>query len=231
MDNTQTNRVNMFKTVAAQLDSNNSIWNGMVPLAAAVTLFKVKIEAIDNSAQKQTTPSGASEDKESARDRLEDVLFLICEALGVLAHNSSDHDLSVLTDVTPSTLQRFDAEGLSNRAATIAAEATARKPALVTLQVTQANLDELDDALQRFNQTKVKPRSATSERTVQTQSLSTLVREASGILRDQIDRMVSLFRRSHPEFVAEYRSARVIVNRAASHRTTKPATTTPPPTT
>jgi hypothetical protein len=222
MNNNQTNRVTMFKTVASHLDDNTPIWNGMAPMQTAVTEFKNKIAAIDASAQKQETPSGAADNKAAARDDLEDVLFLACEALGTLAHTNKDRDLAALVEVTPSSLDHLGEQELSNRATIVLAAATARKTELAALQVTQANLDELDQALQDFNASKEGPRQATTERMAQTESLPQLIREASEILRARIDRMVNLFRRTHPDFVAGYRGARVIVDRAASRATTRP---------
>jgi hypothetical protein len=96
------------------------------------------------------------------------------------------------------------------------------------LQVTQANLDELNQALQEFNTSKANPRKATVERMTQTQSLPNLIREASNILRDRIDRLVNLLRRTNPGFVTGYNAARVIVDRAASHAAPKAAGGTPP---
>ncbi len=219
MNRTQINRVTMFKTVAGVLDQNSSVWNGMAPAAAAVQQFKQKIAAIDAAAQKQETPvSGAVGDKAAARDELEDVLFLTCEALGVLAHTTGDHELEALVDLTPHALDKMGDEGLSNRATTVIARANTKKTELATMQVTQANLDELQEALQTYQSAKAKPRTAVVERMVQTETLPTLVREAGNILRDQIDKLVNLFRRSNPEFVAAYRSARVVIDRAAGHR-------------
>jgi hypothetical protein len=229
METEQRNRVTMFKTVSAYLDDNNSVWSEMAPLQTAVTQFKNKIATIDVAVQKQEAPIGASGDKAAARDALEDVLFLTCEALGVLGHSGQDHDLVALTAVRPSTLQRLDDEELSNRATSILAEATARKSDLATLRVTQTNLDELEQALERFNASKANPRTATVARVVQTESLPILIRDASGILRNEIDKMANLFRRTNTEFVGGYRSARVIVDRAASHKTTKTTGTSPTP--
>jgi hypothetical protein len=226
MNTELTNRVTMFKTVTAHLDNNSSVWNTMAPLQTAVTQFKAKIAAIDTTAQKQEAPNGATDDKAEARDALEDVLFLACEALGALAHTSNDNALSALTDVTRTSLDRMNAEELSNRAVSVLAAATTRKTELATLQVTQANLDELDEALQDFNAAKTGPRTAVAARVVQTESLPRLIREANGILRNQIDRMVSLLKRTNPEFVSGYQSARVIVDRAATHAA---ATSTPAP--
>src|SRR5712692_7660243 len=119
MDTKQTNRLTMFKTVSAFLDQNNSVWNGMAPLATAVQQLKDKIDAIGLAAQKQQTPMGAADDKAAARDALEDVLFLMCEALAVVGHTSNDHDLMALTDVSASDLDRLGDEELSNRATSV----------------------------------------------------------------------------------------------------------------
>ena len=155
--------------------------------------------------------------------------LLACEALGVLAHTSNDNDLLALTDVTRTSLDRMGTEELTNRATSVLAAANTRKTELATLQVTQANLDELGQALQDFNEAKTGPRTAVAARSVQTESLPRLIREASGILRDQIDRMVSLFKRTNPEFVSGYQSARVIIDRAATHAAAKSGAPAPGP--
>lgn len=229
MNTKQTNTVTMLKTVASVLDDHNSVWSGMAQMQTAVTEFKGKLIAIDRTAQLQETPSGAGDNKEEARDALEDVLFLTCEALAVLAHTANDHDLLALVTVRRSTLERFDDEELSNRAATVATEANARKTALAGLNVTQTNLDELTQALARFNTSKTNPRAATATKKVQTASLASLIREANAILRNQIDRMMNLFSRTNPDFVAEYRAARVIIDRGVRHK--EKDTSVVPPTT
>ena len=174
------------------------------------------------------TPTGATQDKAGTRNALEDVLFLMCEALGALAHISNDQDLLALTDITRSGIDKLDSEALSNRAALVLAQANEKKTELATLQVTQAKIDELDQALQSYNTAKAGPRQATVTRVAQTESLSTLIREANDILRNRIDKMVNLFGRSHPQFVSSHQAARVIVDRAASHASAKAATSTTP---
>jgi hypothetical protein len=229
MDQVQTNRVTMFKTVDAYVESQESVWSGMAPLAAATTAFRDAIQNIDAAAQQQGTPSGATDAKAAARDALEDVVFLTCEALGVLAHTSNDHNLLALTDVTPSGLAHLNAEELVNRATTVVHEAGLRSEELATLHVTQQNLLELEQALRTFVETKEKPRTATAERMAQTESLSNRIREANDILRNRMDRMVNLFGRSNPDFVSGYRGARVVVDRVASHSSAKPPVSPPPP--
>ena len=76
---------------------------------------------------------------------------------GTLAHTNKDRDLAALVEVTPSSLDHLGEQELSNRATIVLAAATARKTELAALQVTQANLDELDQALQDFNASKEGP--------------------------------------------------------------------------
>lgn len=229
MNTKQTNQVTMLKTVDSVLDDHNSVWTGMAQMQTAVTGYKAKLISIDRTAQLQETPSGAGDEKEDAREALEDDLFLMCEALAVLAHTTNDLELLALAAVRRSDLDKFDDEELSNRAATVLTEGNARKTALAGLNVTQANLDELTQALQRFNTTKTNPREATAARKAQTGSLASLIREAIAILRNQIDRMMNLFSRTNPDFVAEYRAARVIIDRGVRHR--EKETSGVPPTT
>jgi hypothetical protein len=123
---------------------------------------------------------------------------------------------------------RWTPRSCRNRAASVLGAANAKKTDLATLQVTQANIDELAAALQAFNAAKASPRTHAAERMAQTQSLASLIREMSGTLWNEIDPLVNLFRRTNPDLVAGYRAARVIVDRPATHATAPPSTPTPP---
>ena len=217
MNNKDTNRVAMIRTTHDYLAGNNSIWSSMTPFATAVTELNAKLADIDATAQQQETPSGATADKAEARDHLEDVTFLACQALCVLAHDGNDNTLLALCDLSRSDLDQLDEQALSNRAANVLAAANARKTELATLHVTQANLDEFTAALAAFNEARTGPREATATRKVQTELLRTKIQEATDILRNRLDRMVDLFSRTNPDFVAGYKNARVIVDRAATH--------------
>jgi hypothetical protein len=223
MNTKQTNQVAMFDTVTTYLDSHNPVWSGMAPLGTTLQAFKQNTGAIKTAAQDQETPSGVSDSKAEARDDLEEVLFLVCEALAVLGHTSHDHELVSIAALSPATLDRMPDDELITRANVINQRANAKKTELATLQVTQANLDELEEALNNFSTLKSQPRTAAAERAAKTQSLESLIREGNRMLRDEVDRMVNLFSRSDPEFVAGYRSARVVVDRAATHKTPPPA--------
>jgi len=213
-----TNRVTMFKTVSTYMADHTAVWSTMLPLQTAMTEVDAGIAAIDAAALKHGTPQGATADKADARDDLEDATFLMCEALGVLAHDSGDNDLLAVTRVTRTLLDRMGEEELSTRATAVLAQANAHKTELVPYQVSQANIDEMSSALTEFNQAKTGPRTATAERAVLTESLPRLAKATNDILKNRVDRLVSQFSRTNPDFVAGYENARVIVDRAATHK-------------
>ncbi len=230
MNNRDNNRLTMVRTTRDYLETNNSIWNSMTPLATAVTQLDAKLTEIDAAAQKQETPSGRTADKTAARDHLENVTFLMCQALYVLAHDANNNEVLALCDLNRSALDAMDEQTLATRAANVLATADAHKTELVALQVMQANHEEFTQALADFNEAKTGPREATATRRVQTELLRAKIQEAISLLENKIDRMVDLFSRTHPEFVDGYKNARMIVDRAATHRGgTPPADGTPTP--
>jgi hypothetical protein len=221
MNNKDTNRLAMVTTTRDYLGTNSAIWSPMAPFGVAVTDLTNKLTEIDAMAQKHDSPSGAAADKADARDDLEDILFLACRALLVLAHGANDNELAELCRLSPSALGELDELALATRAANVLAAANARKTELATLQVTQANLDEFTQRIAAFNEMRSGPREATATHRVHTQSLRRLIQDAVDILRNRIDPMVDLFSRSDPDFVAGYKAARVIVDRAATHASAK----------
>jgi uncharacterized coiled-coil protein SlyX len=222
------NRLTMIKATSTYMAENLAVWNTMAPLQAAMTELDAKLVAISAAAVEHETPNGATMDKADARDALEDVTFLGCEALSVIAHDAGDNDLAALTRVTRSTLARMTEDELSNRATAVLTQTNTHKTELAPMHVTQENIDEFSEALTEFNAAKARPRTAISARAALTESLPKLIRDEIGILRNKVDPMVSQFSRSHPEFVAGYDHARTIVDRAATHKTQAASTTTTP---
>jgi hypothetical protein len=230
MNNRNNNRLAMVRTTRDYLQTNNSIWTSMPPFAAAFTDLNTRLAEIDATAQKQETPSGKTADKAAARDHLEDVTFLMCQALCVLAHDANDNELLALCDLNRSALDQMDEQTLANRAANVLSAADAHKTELAPLQVTQSNHDEFTQALADFNEAKTGPREATATRKVQTELLRVKIQGAMDLLQNKIDRMVDLFSRTHPVFVDGYKNARMIVDRAATRAAASaPVTPTPPP--
>jgi hypothetical protein len=91
-------------------------------------------------------------------------------------------------------------------------------------------LTALGEAIEKFDSMKTAPRDATVLRKVATLSLPETIVYVRGIYRNELDKMMTRFKKTQPDFYKAYFSARVIVNRAATHAPAKKTEPTPPPT-
>ena len=132
-------------------------------------------------------------------------------------------------DVTKSSLDRLVDSDLEQTAERVANLATANIAALAAYGITAADVTQLNTLRTTYAGIKTSPREAEAARKVQTASLSQLIANARSIFRNEIDKMVTKFRKTNPDFYNGYFAARVIVNRAATHAGPKPPTPPPQP--
>ena len=88
-------------------------------------------------------------------------------------------------------------------------------------EITAGQIKSLDAAIKAFEAVKPKPRVGVAEGKSATERLPVLFRKASSLLTRRLDRLMVRFKKSNPEFYGEYRAARTIVDRAATHETKK----------
>jgi hypothetical protein len=224
MNQSKENRITMFKSVDAYLRLEG-VWSTLNALAAVVQIFRDHLGELDLIATAESTQSGASNRKADMRDKLEDLLYLISEALGVMAHTSGNHDLQALTSMSRSDLSSLGAEQLSNRAEVLAEQAGGNLTALAPMNINQAFIDKVVTAANDFRDAKDEPRATAARRTKNAEALASKIREINDLLRNQMDRLVNLCLPTNPEFVAGYRAARVIFDRPATHAKKTPPTT------
>jgi hypothetical protein len=94
--------------------------------------------------------------------------------------------------------------------------------------VTQADVTELEGLTADFDAIKNAPRATIAGRAGHTATLPDLITNATGILRDRLDKQMTKFRKSNPEFYAGYQSARVIVDRGGGGGAPQPPPSPPP---
>lgn len=228
MDRIQDNQAAMVETVAAYLNDNKAVWSGTKAFAAAVADLKAAIEAIGDQADRQQTPTkGTTDDKAKARDTLEEVMLEIADQLSALAEATGDLKLAGQVEFTRSALDKLTAKELETTAKRVAKLATANLKALADYNLDQDDLDGLDELTESFGGAKTAPRQAIAGRSAATSSLSQGIAKTRRILRSRIDKLVTPFRKTNPNFVAGYLAARVIVDRGG--RNAKPPAATPPP--
>lgn len=228
MTQDQDNIRTMFTTTLDYLDTNNSVWSARPAFADAVTRAKAAVAAIDGAVGKQQTPTtGVTGDKAELRNDLEEKLLELADQLAAFAARSGNHDLAAQVEMTKSSLDRQPENDLVQTAERIAGLATTNMAALADFEVTPAEVTALNNARSAFRDEQNAPRNMTAERSAQTQSLPQLIATARSIFRNELDKMMTRFKQSNADFYNGYFAARVIVDRAATHKT-KPAPTPGP---
>jgi hypothetical protein len=134
-------------------------------------------------------------------------------------------EVGAAVEMTRSSLDILSADDLETVARRVAAVAQANLAALADYEVKAADITELTAKTAAFGGVKTAPRLAISGRSAETTTLPEAIQSVRLLLRNRMDKLMTKFRRTNPEFVAGYRSARVIVDRGGGGG----ANGTPPP--
>ena len=219
----------IFETTIKLLDDNNALWSGTVAFADSVTRAKAGIDAIDTASDAQQKPTaGLTVDKAQLRTDLEDETLEIADQLAALAEKTNQGDLAEQVRMTKSSLDKLLDNDLEQTAERTVFLANNNIGALADYGVLPADVTALDTARTAFHDMITVPREAAAQRKAQSQSLPQLIAKVRSIFRNELDKLMTPFKKSNPDFYAGYLAARVIVDRAATHATTPPPAPTPP---
>ena len=220
MNRDQLNRTEMFSTVSACMGTNKTLWNGVKAIGDTVADLNDGIGEISGSAGKQQTPiTGATGAKAQVRHDYEEQILVIASQLSALAEVKSDANLAGQVELTLSALDKLADDDLEETGTRIANLATTHMAALADYGITAADVTALNGFTTQFHGIKTAPREAVVDRSSQT---------TTSLLRNRLDKMLTRFKKSNPEFYAGYLAARVIVERGGSGGST-PTPPTPPP--
>lgn len=226
MTQEQDNITTMFQTAVQFLDDHSAVWSGTPAFADAVTRAKAGIEDIDTATDKQQMPTtGITGDKRTLRDDLEAKTLEIADQLSALAAKNNDSNLGAQVEMSKSSLDKMDDTTLELTAERVVGLANDNIAALADFDVLAADVTALDAARVAFAGAKTAPRTATGERKAQTEGLPAKIGTVRSIFRNEIDKMVTKKKKSDLDFYNGYFAARVIVNRAATHKSASPPPT------
>ena len=187
----------------------------------------VGIEAIAQKGGRQKTPTtGAADAKGNVRHGYEAKILEIGDQLASIAAVANDPVLAAQVEFSKAGLGKLSDDDLETAGKRVATLAKANTAALADHLVTAADVAELEQLTSDFDQIKNQPRTTIAGRAGETATLPDLITAETNLLRDRLDKQMTKFRLSHPEFYAGYLSARVIVDRGGS---APPKPPTPPP--
>jgi len=217
----------MHSTLESYLTKNQTIWSANKGISDSVAQLSAnnKVIAAKRDVQ-ETSLEGQTALALQARTDLEDKVHEIADQIYALASKNGDVELEAKSHFTLTMLDGMDPDKLQQTGTDVSALATANLAALADNGVAQADVTELDTLTADFGVKKKALRTAVSTRSGETKTLPQAIRDNQTLLRNQLDKQMTKFKKSSPEFYAGYHAARVILNRR-SHHTGKQPTPAP----
>ena len=220
----QNAKLNMYRATEKHTDDNAAIIAENVAFQTAFNKLKTNIVAITDTARQKSAPlTGVAADKARARKILCETAAKIAGAISAYASATGSETLKHEMNLPVSTLQRSRDEALVPRCQMILDRARSNAAALDNYGIKPAQLTELQTATDNYAAQTTNPRQAVSQRKTVNANLDALFKETDHILKDQMDKLIELYRADHPDFVNTYFETRIIVDPPTRARKTEDA--------
>jgi hypothetical protein len=224
MQQTDQNRLQMWKQVSRYLTLHQSVWSGNRPFSAAVAALQASITAADAAINGQTTTStGLTADKEALEAIAIARVVIIARSAKVLALDTGDNALLAAVSYNKSSLMRLPGAELMQRLRSIVAAAQAKGSQLGEYGVSPEAFTAADNAIAAYEQAAPAPREAIAGKSAVSAGIPAIMK-AGRMALEKLDNLVHIFDAASPQFSAGYKAARVIVDAGRRH---DPAATPP----
>jgi hypothetical protein len=220
MNDKQIAKQNMLRTVIHTLDEYEPLYAGIPVFAGTVKDLKSTVKEIETEAFRlsKAERKGATDEKQKAETELVNRTVTAASVLSVLAADTKNSTLAEKAKVTKSRMyQQHDSETL-DIARRIHAEAQANAETLETYGLSKEALAAQETAIARYETLLAAPRVVVTGTKQKTANIAYLFAKTDTLLNDRLDKLMSLFKLSAPDFYAVYFNARNIINTAARKR-------------
>jgi len=204
----------MLDAVNSYLDENVSIWQSIAILATAKTRLNQTLIAVDVAqaaqAEAQVTIGKSKLALKKAIATKADVLNDLVEAHALI---EGDDELARQMGDTKSDLFRASYSDFFIKVKAIIEKATEFQEVLVNdYGMTAEQVTDIQNDLNRLLEINGQPRAYQIKSIVATNEIEQLLTEANDVLTNQMDKLISIFKRRDPNFYHGYQKARMIVD-------------------
>jgi hypothetical protein len=220
MNDKQIAKQNMLQVVVHTLDENESLYAHIPVFTETVNKLKSKVKEIETESLRQSKADrkGATDEKQEAETELVNRTVTVANVLSVLAADTKNSTLSEKVKVTKSMLYQQHNSVALNIARRVLAEAQANAGSQDAYGLSKDALTALETAIARYETLIVAPRVVVTGSKQVTSNIARLFAETDTLLNDRLDKLMSLFKLSAPDFYAIYFNARNIINTSARKR-------------
>ena len=202
----------MYRATDLVLDKFVGLYSEHAELIEACLKLKSQISLIDAQQQVQVVDNtGLTQTKTVWRNGLIDIALKFIKALMALATVQKDTDLLTKVSYKKSDLTRLSDPILFDVVALLFSLATSRSEQISRFFITSDDFALMESTLGGFKASIPQKRLSTTVSKSSTKQLVEVFKETDHLLKDVIDVLVNPFEYQYPDFVSEYRNARIIV--------------------
>lgn len=219
------NKLNMYGSVLSVLNDHQPTWQAVSAFANAKTAFETKLNQLRVRVTEQLgATTGIALEKKLVTADLRKRILVVQNALFLLGRASGDVVLRERNSQTKTELERLALSELAARCAELKQDLDSYAAQLAPYGITQQSIDELIPLLQGIDELNNSTRKAIIKRKGITQAIKDLEHELDELLRVELDRLILLFKQTHPAFYQAYESARITIDYGTSkgHRPENP---------
>lgn len=220
----------MYSSVLKVCIEHESVWDGIPGFVDAITNFNNRFDALGKAAQKQATKTtGVSAKKYAKLNELIDDLIVVHGTLKLHGKEINDPGLIARNKWVASKLRNMSIQQMMIHLDVIDEDIASFGSALSVYGVDQNILDALHSTITEARKVMNSPRNAIIERKLQTSLLDQYIDELDQILKLNLDNLVRVHKKSHPDFFNLYWNARTIIDHKSRTGLSKSADDTMPP--
>ena len=216
----QNNKLRAAQATMETMTTHKSKWEDVTGIVDAMTSVESIIDRIveQSRAQSASARSGHGAAKAELFQVMVNAAFTVCSGLKAFAAATDNTQLFAQVDFSRTEVARGREADVVNRCQTLWDLGTAHAEALdEKYHVNAADLTALKRAITDFSDVQPKPRQSKAAVSAATSELVKLFDELDEVLHKQLDPLIEKFKKSEPTFYNEYKTARAIVDNAASH--------------
>lgn len=218
MTNRQENKNSMYYAVNRTCDKHTKVWEGLPAYATASKEFKVTFNEIqDVGGNQMINITGIAENKQKEEEEMINLTLFVGSGVFAYASVISDHELQRKVQCSPSGLKRMTDTELRNMCNEVFKAAVKVVDLLADYGVTMEDVKQLQKEIDDYAQVIAAPRDALITRAKATARLEELFDQADKILKEQMDKLMIMFKTKAPDFYNEYFNARKIVDLGIRH--------------
>lgn len=206
-------KVNMYVAVLEICKKHEVEWSAIPKMVSAVEGLEQSVNEINALALLQSGNSViVSSYKAQKLEELFAALMEVHGAFKALASETNDPGLFLKHKFVLSKLKRLYSANLKMHCAQVAEDLIAAGNVLEPYGLSNARIGEILLVIEESTVLISKPRIAIVERKTTTKSLSSKAAAIDTIIKEQLDNLVRLQKRSFPEFFDEYFNARQLIH-------------------